>query len=89
MYLKVKIIPKSSSNKIIGWMSDLLKIKIKAEPKKGKGNKELIKFLSKILQVPKYKINIIKGVKSNVKIIDIDEDTKYINNVINNITDKH
>ena len=89
MHLRVKIIPKSSSNKIISWTNDLLKIKIKAEPKKGKGNKELIKFLSKILQVPKYKINIIKGVKSNVKIIDIDEDTKYINNVINNITDKH
>lgn len=70
-------------------MSDLLKVKIKAEPKKGKGNKEFVKFLSKTLKVQKYKINIIKGEKSKIKLIEIDEDTIYIKNMINNIIGKN
>jgi uncharacterized protein (TIGR00251 family) len=66
-----KIIPKASSNKLIGWENDLLKIKIKEVPDKGKANKELIIFLSKIFKVAKSNINIAKGETSRKKKINI------------------
>lgn len=70
--LKVKIIPKSSSNCVAGIYGDSLKIKIKAPPEGGKANKECCNFLSKILKVPKKYVNIVSGYKSNVKYIFIE-----------------
>ena len=50
--LKVLIKPNSPKNQILGFDSNkkALRISIKAVPKKGKANKELIKFLSKLLK---------------------------------------
>ncbi len=65
--LVVKIIPKSSQNAIIGYENNLLKIKIKAVPEKGKANEELLKFLSKSLKVPKTSIVIKSGLSGRQK----------------------
>jgi uncharacterized protein (TIGR00251 family) len=59
--LKLIIKPGSRKNEIIGVFNDRLKIKIKSAPHEGKANKELIKFLAQILEIPKSLITIIKG----------------------------
>lgn len=73
LILNVKIIPKSSKNEIIGWEKEnnLLKIKIKEIPEKGKANKELIKFLAKTLHTAKSNIIIEKGQSSKLKKLTI------------------
>ncbi|PJA10389.1 hypothetical protein COX68_00505 [Candidatus Falkowbacteria bacterium CG_4_10_14_0_2_um_filter_41_15] len=69
---KVKIIPKSQNNKVIGLLGDdTLKIKIAAIPEKNKANRELINFLSLVLEVPKNNITIISGEASPIKLIDV------------------
>ena len=57
-YLRIKVIPNSNTNEIKEIMTDdsgeeTIKIKIKAIPEKGKANTELIKFLSKELEIKK------------------------------------
>jgi uncharacterized protein len=52
-------------------MGDILKIRINAVPEKGKANKELIKFISKKYNIEKSKINIISGMTSRIKIIEV------------------
>jgi len=72
MYLRIKVLPKSSKNEIVETLEDgTIKIRIKAAPEKGKANAELIKFLSKEYQVPKEKISIISGAKEQIKLIKI------------------
>ena len=74
--IKVKILPRSSLNKIIGMEDDVLKIKVKPAPVQGLANKELITLLSKHLRIAKDKIEIISGHKSRLKAVkfrDIDE----------------
>ena len=58
--LDISVKPNSAKNEIIGWDENKkrLIIKIKAVPEKGKANKEIINYLSKIL---KKKISIVKG----------------------------
>lgn len=69
---KLKIIPGSSKNEIVGlYGQDTIKMKIAAQPEKGKANDELIEFLSKKLKIPAYRISIIKGMTSHGKIIEI------------------
>lgn len=75
-YLKIKVITKSSKNEISDVMTDpdgekIYKIRIKSAPVEGKANAELIKFLSKKLNVPQNSINIIKGTASKIKLIKI------------------
>lgn len=65
--LAVKIVPKSSRNQIVGWENDSLKIKLKAIPEKGTANKELIEYLSEVLDIPKSKIILTHGATSRHK----------------------
>ncbi len=52
-------------------MMERLKIRIKAKPIDGKANKELIKYLSDILDIKEMDIEIFSGVTSRNKIIRI------------------
>lgn len=65
--LPIKVTPKSSGNKIIGWENEELKIKIAAPPEKGAANTELISFLSKTLHISKSNIEIVYGDTSRHK----------------------
>lgn len=60
--LPIKLIPRSSENKIVGFQADgRLKIKITAPPVDGQANAALIEFLAKHFRVPKSTIEIIRG----------------------------
>lgn len=49
-----------------------LKLKIASLPVEGAANKELVKFLAKKIKIPKSRINIISGLKSKYKVIEVD-----------------
>jgi uncharacterized protein (TIGR00251 family) len=69
--IKVKIVPGSSKNKIIGVYNDSLKITITAPPVEGKANKKCIAYLAKYFNISKSKIEIISGQISKNKLIKI------------------
>ena len=69
--VKVKIVPGSSKNKIVGVYDDALKITITAPPVEGKANKKCISYLAKCFDVAKSKIEIISGQTSKNKLIKI------------------
>ena len=80
--LHFKITPNSSQNKILGKFLDeknqeYFKTSIKAIPEDGKANAELIKFLSKLLKIPKSKIEIIRGEVSRMKVVRISEEIDH------------
>lgn len=67
--LKIKIIPKAKKNEIVGTRGEFLVIKIKAVPEKGKANKELVRYLSAILNIPAADISFVRGRAASHKII--------------------
>lgn len=74
--LHVKITPNSSQNKVCGIYKDeksheYLTIRIAAQPIDGKANEELIKFLAKILQIPKSKFEIVGGETAKIKVVKV------------------
>jgi len=78
-YLRIKVRPKSNKNELTEILEDqdgdkTYKIRIKAAPEKGKANAELIKFLSKELNIPKSDISIISGKTDTLKLIKISQD---------------
>lgn len=65
--ISVRLVPGSSFSKIVDFTDDYVRIKISAPPVDNRANKELISFLSDLLDVNKSKINIISGEKSKLK----------------------
>lgn len=72
MTLKVKVTPNASKNQIIGWEGDLLRVRIKGIPEKGRVNEELIDFLADTLEIAKSDIEIESGHTSRLKRLKIE-----------------
>jgi hypothetical protein len=70
--ITVKVTPNASKNQIIGWVDNVLCIRIKGVPEKGRVNEELIAFLAKEFHLAKRQIEIVSGHTSRLKRIKIE-----------------
>jgi uncharacterized protein len=70
---KIKLIvrPGAASNSVEAIIGDRIKIKISAQPQKGKANKALVSFIAAKTGIPKKDIRILTGETSNFKEIEI------------------
>jgi len=79
--LAVRVTPRASRNEVAEILHDgTVRIRLTAPPAEGKANKELSKFLSDILGVPKSKIEIVVGKTGRdklVSILDMDAETAH------------
>jgi len=71
MRIYVKVIPKSSQNKIDKLSDGSYKIWVTVVPEKGKANKAVIKLVAKHFKVSKSQVEIIAGKTTGNKIIDV------------------
>ncbi len=53
--------PGAAKNEVVSFADGVWQVRVAAPPVKGKANKELIAFLSKVLGVSKGSVTIIKG----------------------------
>jgi hypothetical protein len=67
----VLVYPKASRNEIIELVQGTLRVRISAPPIRGKANKELIDFLSRVLGIGKGSVNIVKGKTGRNKVVTI------------------
>jgi hypothetical protein len=74
--LQVKLVPRSSANRVEGVLGDALKIKLQAPPVDGKANKALIQFLSKTIGVPAARIALVSGATARTKRIAVSDITE-------------
>lgn len=70
--LKVKVSPGASRNEIKAWSDDVLRVRVKAPPEKGKANKELRRYLAKILGIAPRQVTVRSGDTSRNKILAIE-----------------
>ncbi|MFA6457903.1 MAG: DUF167 domain-containing protein [Patescibacteria group bacterium] len=72
--LRVKVIPKSVENAIVGFLDEqTLKIRVAATPEKGKANAELKKFLAGEFSVPRENVTILSGAADSLKLIRLEK----------------
>ncbi len=77
----VRVVPRTSNSEIVGEHDGALKIRLASPPVDGAANAELIKILSKKLDVPKSEVEIISGQTSKQKQVRINgiNSTKLLN----------
>ena len=59
--LTIKVIPNASRTEVVGWLGDLLKIRLQAAPENGKANQALIRFLNNKLHCAQKQIVLESG----------------------------
>lgn len=75
--LQLQVKPNSKKQEIVvDSLDKKITIFVKAQPDKGKANKELLKFMAKILEKTTSDISIIAGQTSRDKTIIVKNDTK-------------
>ncbi len=68
----VRVTPRASRNQIMELQSDgTVKVHIAAAPVDDQANRELVKFMSEVLGVPKSRIDIVAGAAGRDKIIAV------------------
>jgi uncharacterized protein len=69
--IRVKVVPSSSRDLVVGWLGESLKIKVKAPPEKGKANAAVIELLASKLGIDKDLIEVVSGHSSPFKVLSI------------------
>ena len=72
MIISVRVYPNAPTSEVSGFVNDVLQVKIKAPPVRGKANQELVALLSRLLGVSKGKIAIVRGQTARNKVLSID-----------------
>lgn len=74
----IRVIPKSSVNSLSEMDEGIVKVKITAPPVEGKANVACIKYLADVLGVAKSSVNIVSGLKSKTKLIEVTGDSELL-----------
>lgn len=69
--LRVFIQPKASKTRVVGVYDGLLKIGVTSPPVEGKANREVVKFLAKLLKISKKDIVLKSGLQSRRKTLKV------------------
>lgn len=72
MKLQIKVVPKASRNRIVGWVGDRLKVQVTAPPERGKANDALIDVLAEAVGLARQRIRLVAGQTSPLKTVEID-----------------
>jgi len=71
LVLTLRVVPRSSKNKIDGLLGEALKVRIQAPPVEGKANAYLLKFLAKQWKVPRRNLVLLAGETGRNKRLEI------------------
>ena len=69
--LSVKVVPGASKSEISGWLGDALKVRVAAQPEKGKANTAVVLVLATSLGLPEKSVNVVSGKTSQHKVVEI------------------
>jgi len=68
--IRVRVKPRSSRRGIVAFVDGVWQVGLHSPPEGGKANKELLKVLSKALQIPVSDLNLVSGEKSRNKTVE-------------------
>jgi uncharacterized protein (TIGR00251 family) len=69
--IAVQVTPNAKKTEVLGVHGDALKLKLQAQPIEGKANEALVKYLAKVLAVPRSAVTITHGHTNKRKLVEV------------------
>lgn len=70
MQLRIKVVP-GAREESVEWLGDVLKVKVRVAPEKGRANVAVEELLAQRLAVPRSSVRIVAGFASPLKTVEI------------------
>jgi hypothetical protein len=70
--IELKVIPNAPRNEVAGWLGAALKVKVHAPALDGRANAALTAFLADSLGLPGRAVTLVRGERSNHKVVRFD-----------------
>lgn len=84
--IRVYVQPKASRSRLVGLHDGCLKVSVAAPPVDGKANKQVVKFLAGILNVPVREVTVKSGLQSRRKLVEVNvSDVNEIRSMIDTL----
>ena len=71
-YLKVRVTPGAQQDALAGWQGDVLRLKVRAAPERGKANEAVCRLLADRLSLPVRQVTLTQGARSRDKLLYIE-----------------
>ena len=69
--LSVRVQPRASRSEVVGEHDGALKVRLAAPPVEGEANRELVRFLGRLLGVPPSRLTVVSGATGKSKVVQI------------------
>ncbi len=70
--LSVRVQPRASRSEVVGEHDGALKVRLAAPPVEGEANRELVRFLGKLLGVAPSRVSVVGGATGKSKVVEIE-----------------
>ncbi len=70
--LSVRVQPRASRSEVVGEHDGALKVRLAAPPVEGEANRELVRFLSKLLGVAPSRVSVVAGATGKSKVVEVE-----------------
>jgi uncharacterized protein (TIGR00251 family) len=70
--IAVKVVPRAARDEIVGWLGDVLKVRIAAPPIDGRANAALEALLAAALGLPRRAVHVTSGHGAARKLVAVD-----------------
>ncbi len=71
MHLRVKVSPGARADLIAGWQGDVLRLRVRAAPERGKANAGVCRLIARTLGVSPGDVSVLHGHASREKLLSI------------------
>ncbi|MBI4635796.1 MAG: DUF167 domain-containing protein [Candidatus Rokubacteria bacterium] len=69
--LRLRVRPGASSNAILGWQGDTLRVRVTAPPLEGRANRAVIELLARALGVRPSAVSLLSGERGRDKLLHV------------------
>jgi uncharacterized protein len=69
--LRVRVQPRASRTEVVGLQGGSLKVRLTTPPVEGAANRELERFLAKVLGLPRSSVELLRGATSREKLVRV------------------
>lgn len=70
--LSVRVQPRASRSELVGEHDGALKIRLAAPPVEGEANRELVRFLARLLHVAPSRVRVVSGDSGRSKVVEVE-----------------
>ncbi|MBI4514911.1 MAG: DUF167 domain-containing protein [Deltaproteobacteria bacterium] len=70
--VRIRLQPRASHNRIVGWHGQALKAQVTAPPVEGEANAALVRLVARAVELPPSAVRVVGGAKSREKLVEIE-----------------